>query len=677
MVRSKRKWKKDSPEKLTERIEKQLVQLRKMPQKEITSPENKKSKNANESATESSSAGSSGSSLFPLDPQSEKKTNNSEPITNNSDHPSVMSEKSEETQSDPEILILPEVIPNPQIENALSAITHSLHSLAQTVAGISTNMVSKSDIDQLRNIIQVEDKQIADNTDKIKKTMSKEDGKKLERKRKDHDSIMKTQAEDMERIETNIKDAKTTMTTITEEVNKTGNRIDGLADLTRKQNSNIQNDIENMRKRLDAQEAEIQTLKNGQHVNILPCQQQKPLDNIREHTHDTRLNIVIEGLREDEGENLDEKIRDLCKEMGINLKPDEIVSAWRLERKVPIKGKPNPVKICFSNHVSKEKIMYSKYKLKKNPETQYIWINHDEPTLLRRAKGRARFIASYSRKKGSEVQITHSGIVIDSVFYSYDNLGAIPSIYIPPKSLQVPVNQTVKTSNNMNDPLITVPEKSIPVATNRVATDIHTPTAARAVGTEVIELMHTFPKINQHRSPKSPTPRTKKTQKMRLTRAGLVYSGPTAIFSHLYRATFTIDDTPYNSVEQKLQYEKAMMAKDLQAAEQIMNTHDTWRIKQIGDLVKVTKEYIENRLHIARIGNEAKYRDNHDLMEALIETGDLKLIEGATSSFWAGGELYNSEAYDNDDAHGKNHQGNMVMNLRDNEIRRRSRQAQQ
>ena len=114
------------------------------------------------------------------------------------------------------------------------------------------------------------------------------------------------------------------------------------------------------------------------------------------------------------------------------------------------------------------------------------------------------------------------------------------------------------------------------------------------------------------------------------------------------------------------------MANDIQAAELIMLTHDTWTIKDIGSRVKVTKEYLDNRLHIARIGNIAKFRDNPDLMEALIETGDLNLIEGTRSSFWGGGEEYESEAYDNDDIHGKNHQGYIVVGVRTNERKRRA-----
>ena len=94
----------------------------------------------------------------------------------------------------------------------------------------------------------------------------------------------------------------------------------------------------------------------------------------------------------------------------------------------------------------------------------------------------------------------------------------------------------------------------------------------------------------------------------------------------------------------------------IQAAELIMETRDTWNTKNIGDRVKVAKEYINNHLH----------RDNPNLMEYLLETGDLNLIEGTKSLFCGGGEPYDSEAYDNEDIHGKIHQGYMVIGLRTN-----------
>ena len=308
--------------------------------------------------------------------------------------------------------------------------------------------------------------------------------------------------------------------------------------------------------------------------------------------------------------------------------------------------------------------MRSKYKLKHREGTEHVWINHDEPTEVRRAKGRARHIASFSRRKGTDVQITSRGIVLDDVFYNYENLNKIPSIYIPPTSLQYPIQTSTKGANigTTNERMPKPLTRGNPLDQQLPEPTLIDPILSTPAG-----------KGDREKKMQSPkTPRTKKPQRMRLTRSGLVYSGPSAILSHLYKATFTIDDMPYNSVEQKLQYEKAMMAKDLQSAELIMNTNDTWRIKQIGDKVKVTQEYIDNRLHIARIGNEAKYRDNPDLMDVLLDTGELILIEGASSSFWARGEPFDSLSYDNEDAHGKKHQGEMLMNLRTNERKRRA-----
>ena len=555
---------------------------------------------------------------------------------------------------------------NEPIGSVLSGLTQSLNLLTRTVANMSANMVSKSDIVELKNVMHDQGSQIVENTEKIKVLMPLSEGKKLEKKLKDHDSILKSQSDNVTRLEDKIGELNAQMLKHDENVPKTSKRIDGIADMTTKLKLNIEIELDEIKKAMREQSAEIQMLKNGQRVNTAPVTDQHVGSDQRGRfdmsQQGQKLNVIIEGLAESEDENLPEKITKLCEKLGVKINPSDIGSAWRLIRRVPLGNKPNPVKVCLTNFNVKERIMKSKSTLNENPDMQHIWINHDETTAVRRAKGRARFITSYSRKKGSQVQITPRGIVLDNVFYTYDNLDRIPSIYIPPTSLQLPVH--TGATNEKHRPNNTE-------VVNKAINQDEVPVTPRR-SQRPIDLLQPMPIATNVRQSPPKVPRTKKPQKMRLTRSGLVYSGPSAIFSHLYKANFTIDDTPYNSVEQKLQYEKAMMAHDMQSAETIMNTSDTWKIKQIGDRVKVTKEYIDNRLHIARVGNEAKFRDNPDLMEVLLDTGELILIEGANSSFWAGGESFDSEAYDNEDAHGKNHQGEMLMNLRTNERTRRA-----
>ena len=682
MVRSKRKWKKDSPEKLTQRIENEIKLSKSKPPKEISpdekSPETKKSKGTDELPSDFSSGTALDSSLIIKDTQipigelTLTEDNPEDQIVEIHDKVNDSSEKMEgEIPEKPKADIKEKE--KPPIEETLNVITQSLSTLTKTIAAMSANMVNKTDIAILQNEMTSQNKQIAENAEQIKSKMSLEEGKTMAKKIKDHDLMLENTSTAIERQESVSKTITAELKQHKERESNTSNRIDGLAEALKKKNDETQKELEDIKRRLSEQNSEILLLKNGQRVLTVPLPDKSRIPETdftsQNYTPNPRMNVIIEGLNETEDENLICKIEELCTKMGEKIDPRDIATAWRLKRKVPIKNNPNPVKICFANYHTKNRIMNAKYKLQHSPSTAKIWINHDETAVIRRAKGRARFIASYSRKKGSQVQITPSGIVLDNVFYSYENLDKIPSIYIPPTSLCLPPAHEPKAPGQAIEPM----EQPIKTPTDRPGAPInmlHTPQQ----GTP-IEPIHgsTSPTPGNNAKRNSPkTPRVQRIQKMKLTASGLVYSGPTAIFSHLYKCTFTIDNTPYHSVEQKIQYEKAMMAEDLQAAELIMNTQDTWTIKNIGNRVKVTKEYLENRLHIARIGNVAKFRDNPDLMEALIETGDLNLIEGTQSSFWGGGEPYESDAYDNEDVHGKNHQGYMLVDLRTNERKRRA-----
>ena len=693
MVRSKRKWKKDSPEKLATRIDKSIakvseqLKLAKVRSKspEITSPESKKSKGSEKLPTDSSSGSILDASLIITDSQTPVSGKNevplpadiqskdtgeemNEPIENNKvplptdiqskDTGEEMNEPTESTETSERT----------NLEESLKTITQSLATLTKNVLVINNNMVSKSDLTGIKNRLDEHEEKIALNTNNIRGKMTKEEGNTLRKKLIDHDKILKSHGENMEKIEADISKIHENQTTLSKEKGNMSNRIDGLATSFCKTHKDLHTEIEDLKMRMSNQNAEIISLKNGQRVSNTP-----PGNNVATdfppqpyETQDPRLNVIIEGLDENQGENLAVKVISLCERIGTKVDPNDMVSVSRMIRKIPLKNRPNPVKVCFVNAKAKERVMRLKYKLKACPDTEHIWLNHDEPTEVRRAKGKARFIASYSRKKGSDAQLTQRGIILDSVFYSYDNLNRIPSIYIPPKTLNIPKHTQDRSTEPMEIPapnLVNHDADGLPAT----ATPKQQPPIARE---------HTSqPNVSatRERIPSSPkTPRTKREQKMRLTNSGLVYSGPTAILSHLYKVKFVVNNTPYNSVEQRLMSQKAVLANDKQAEDDIMGLHNTWEIKARGERVKVTKEYLDNRLPIAGEANDAKFQQNTDLMEFLLETENLTLIEGATSAFWAGGEPYNSIAYDNDEVYGRNNQGRLVMDTRKKERNRRA-----
>ena len=311
---------------------------------------------------------------------------------------------------------------------------------------------------------------------------------------------------------------------------------------------------------------------------------------------------------------------------------------------------------------------------------------------MRRAKGRARHIASFARKKGTSVLLGSRGISLDKVFYPIDKPDTIPSIYIPPNTLTIPkpLSRSTTTASNtqvsgainntqlpssVNNTLVPVEsndgiksiqtlcshepssvwpteQAALPLPTwqnrpTKLYTDqstglprrhsplipSHQMSQSQQSLTKGIDHLQQGPPI-PNSQPKSARPKTVSLEKMKETKAGLVYSGLTARFSHLYKVEIIIDNKPFNSVEQKLQYEKAILARKFKLAADIMDENDTHRIKVMGDKIPLTKEWMDMRLLLSAHANEAIFNQHKFLMEALLSTGEKRLIKGTTSAFW-------------------------------------------
>ena len=218
MVRSKRKWKKDSPEKLTARIEKGIakenaVRLSKLKVKspDITSPENKKTKGEGKVSTESSSDTFLDTSLIISDSQISVLGNSlnegsSEIVSDNTSNPPTnlialnMSNPVENEKGAEKGFVetsVANVTEKQGIEDTLKTITQSLDTLTKSIFAISSTMVSKSDLSTMKTSVDEHEKKIAENTKSLENKMTKEEGGLLRKKIGDHDKILKTQEEYM------------------------------------------------------------------------------------------------------------------------------------------------------------------------------------------------------------------------------------------------------------------------------------------------------------------------------------------------------------------------------------------------------------------------------------------------------------------------------------------------
>ena len=293
---------------------------------------------------------------------------------------------------------------------------------------------------------------------------------------KKHDQILQNNSELRDVLAQHISDNNKLIEKSLAQQENLSNRIDGIVWTRNESSIDLQSALDELKGTVSKPKAEITVLKNQQTLQAKAINSQlfKSADqpvatspppalpihsdpvcaapNSRPLPFQTVLNIVVKGLSKEPVENLSSKLILLCGSIGVCLSTDDITNAFRIRRCNPIKGRPNPDKLTLRDLATKEKIMRNKGTFSSREDLKSIWINHDKTTIIRRAKVRARRIASFARNKGTSVQITKRGITLDHVFYPYNRLDSIPSIYIPPRTLSIP-----STINNHNSQTNRIP----------------------------------------------------------------------------------------------------------------------------------------------------------------------------------------------------------------------------
>ena len=145
---------------------------------------------------------------------------------------------------------------------------------------------------------------------------------------------------------------------------------------------------------------------------------------------------------------------------------------------------------------------------------------------------------------------------------------------------------------------------------------------------------------------------------------------PNGYLSNWHKAPFTLDGHVYSSTEQYIMYRKCKMFGDDAAAEAVLATDDCAKQQKIGREAKgyVNSIWSGQRQIIALRALTAKFSQNRDLREMLLNTGDSYLVECAHSDrIWACGIRLNDEArHDILKWSGQNLLGFALMEVRDN-----------
>ena len=353
-----------------------------------------------------------------------------------------------------------------------------------------------------------------------------------------------------------------------------------------------------------------------------------------------KWNVVIEGIPKDQNDRLQEFVIDLCDKLEMTIFTQDIADITRLPRRDPLSTRPAPVLVTFTKHCHREGLLRKKFKLALTQTYSSIYINPDESPEARKRKAYYRRVAALAKQDAKEVSYRHNWILIGDDLYKEEDITKIPARYCP-KDFNVA---------DIIPPLHQRPQRLGEGARPKVYTQDPAPTAALPLRP-----------ISQKTQDLQPRP----NEKIRLTKAGLLFSGPTAYLSNLSPADFVYEATPYSSTEQGIQHLNATHHLEFEIAEKVMKSTKPWEIKSLTKDIKQDLEWERMAPHKLYELNREKYDQNPELRERLIATAPHRLIEASTSQKWGGGAPFADEIYDKGIVPGHNKFGDTLTRHRD------------
>ena len=119
----------------------------------------------------------------------------------------------------------------------------------------------------------------------------------------------------------------------------------------------------------------------------------------------------------------------------------------------------------------------------------------------------------------------------------------------------------------------------------------------------------------------------------------VAFFGRLSPLSNFHNTALNIEGTSYCCVEQYYQREKALAAQDEKTAIQIMITKDPIQMKILGESVKIQPADNWEPNVTMKIALEAKFGQDPNLRNFLLQTGDRKIVEASMNYKWGCGQM--------------------------------------
>ena len=342
-------------------------------------------------------------------------------------------------------------------------------------------------------------------------------------------------------------------------------------------------------------------------------------------TQTRRRSVIMHGLNKVKDDELMETVLDVCQAVELIVFASDIDDITRLGRPEPGSKREVPVRVTFHLSYMRDKLLRVKKDLITLPRFANLFINPDEPHEVRRNKGIFRRIAAKAREDGQNVVYRGDWIKIGDSTYSASEIKNIPAKYQPDSY-----------PGKLDRPVAMGPAGP----TREVTMDVENETG-----------FIYGPDVN-----------------MKLTKAGLTFSGPTAFVSNMHPCEFTYNDQPYTSTEQGIQHLNAVHHDMPDIARKILDTSCAKKIKIMSHDIPKSESWPKIAPGKLWDLNMAKYDQNPPLLKKLIETAPHKLVEATLDSHWGGGAPMGDDVYEQGIVPGKNTFGDIATTLRDQKI---------
>ena len=149
--------------------------------------------------------------------------------------------------------------------------------------------------------------------------------------------------------------------------------------------------------------------------------------------------------------------------------------------------------------------------------------------------------------------------------------------------------------------------------------------------------------------------------------------------SNFHDAPFICDGIQFYSSEQYIQYQKGQFAKDIESCNKILTTMTALQCKILSSKISnFNKEGWESvAKEKCKAGIQCKFEQNPRLMECLLDTKDMTIVECAKDELWGTGKaLSNDDCLDTTQWHSQGILGEILCEIRNEEkIRRSSEQT--